>query len=71
MRHWHTVTHIVALTALLLTVTAATAQTTISDIDDQAITSPNDPNNNVQSWAWVVNSDSGPACVPDTGSGCH
>ena len=34
----------------------------ITNIDDQPITKPNDPNNNVQSWAWVNDSCFGGVC---------
>jgi len=33
--------------------TAAGAQTTIANIDDQSITSPNNPNGNFSEWAWL------------------
>ena len=45
------------LCALLVSGVAATADSvSITNIDDQPITRPNDPNNNVQSWGWVPDS---------------
>lgn len=43
-------------TLLLFGVAASADSVSIANIDDQPITRPNDPNNNVQSWAWVPDS---------------
>jgi len=37
-------------------IAASADSVSITNIDDQPITRPNDPNNNVQSWAWVNDS---------------
>jgi PEP-CTERM motif len=45
-----------ALFSTLILFGLAACADSITNIDDQPITRPNDPNNNIQSWAWVNDS---------------
>lgn len=57
---------IASLPMLLLATPVCNAQTTISNIDDDPITNPNDTYNDNRAWAWQVDAGIG-GCV----GGCH
>ena len=57
---------IASIPMLLLAPPVSHAQTTISNIDDDPITNPNDTYNDDRAWAWELGSDIG-GCV----GGCH
>jgi len=57
---------IASLPVLLLAPPVCNAQTTISNIDDDPITNPNDTYNDNRAWAWEVDANIG-GCV----GGCH